>query len=290
MKRYFHIVVWIIAFCSGSPLLLVAQEVRISFDTEDFVSIGVYDCWEESPFRNGAQRLEGNVAVVDNCLQMRNNQTGLCSPDTVGNKMLAFQRSRYGSNVFGARVDLAEPFFTGDKTKYVHAFIHRPIGGRVMLVGLGKRTENTTQAPDTEQFWVFSTNTVAIGRWADAVFPVRTADGVEIHSLVVVPHSESPHELTEDFAVFIDEIEVNDDETPRVNSEDVSGMSAISSKSIVEVRTFEGEIRIRVVDGGQVVLSDASGRVFYMDSLIGEKSFCVPAGVYVVNGRKFVVP
>ena len=263
-------------------------EVSVSFETGDFASVGVYDRWEESPFRGGPQRLEGNVAVVRNHLQETDGATGVC-PNATG-RMLGFQRSRFGSNVFGARVDLAKPFATSDAVKYVHVFLHRPVAGRVMLVGLGRRSDDAGQPAETEQFWVFSADTVAVGRWADAVFPVRTADGVEVHSLVVVPYCESPHGLAEDFAVFIDEIVVNDDETPRVSCGDGSGVAPVSREEGLAVEADEGMIRLRAAEECRYVVCDGSGRVLHSGSLEGERSFRLDPGVYVVNGRKVAVP
>ena len=39
-------------------------QTTITFDSDDFAKIGVYDQWSESPFRTGA--LAGNAGVADN--------------------------------------------------------------------------------------------------------------------------------------------------------------------------------------------------------------------------------
>lgn len=183
-----------------------AQAQTVTFDTADYGAIGVYDTWEQSPFRNGA--LQGNVAVTANPLTAVDDRLGF-APDTTA-CVLGFQRSRYGSNTFGARVDLKQPFALTTTTRYVHVLIHKPKAGRSMLIGLGKRTDRPGQSPDVEQFWAFSTNTVGPGEWVDAVFPIKGAAGVEIHSLVVVPDCEPTHDLDADFLCYIDGIEVND--------------------------------------------------------------------------------
>ena len=67
--------------------------------------------------------------------------------------------------------------------------INRPMEGRVMLVGLGKRRDRAGQSQEVEQFWLKSTTPVPAGQWADAVFPIKSAEGVDIYSLVVVPHA-----------------------------------------------------------------------------------------------------
>ena len=49
----------------GLPLAAMAQTVKVDFeDASGYKSVGVYDTWEESPFRLGT--LKGNCAVVDN--------------------------------------------------------------------------------------------------------------------------------------------------------------------------------------------------------------------------------
>lgn len=131
-------------------------------------------------------------------------------------KMLALQRSRFGSNTFGARIDLTETFELNTTTKYVHVMIHKPEDGRVMLIGLGKRRERQDQSRETEQFWVFSSTKVGTNSWYDAVFPIRGNGGIDIHSLVVVVDAESPHARTTDFAAYIDEIVVNNNPAPRI--------------------------------------------------------------------------
>lgn len=160
-------------------------------------SVGVYDVWPESPFRTG--ELEGNTAMVK------------CGSGHV----IGAQRSRFGSNRFGVRVDLHKPLAVSPDTLYVHVFIHKPVAGRVMLVGLGSRRERKGQNPFAEQFWELSRTEVESSRWCDAVFAVRCAAGIDIRSLVIVPDCESPHRLTEDFLFYIDDIEVNSSSEPR---------------------------------------------------------------------------
>ena len=44
--------------------LTAKAQTTITFDAEDYKAIGVYDKWEESPFRTG--ELEGNAGVALN--------------------------------------------------------------------------------------------------------------------------------------------------------------------------------------------------------------------------------
>ena len=57
------------------------------------------------------------------------------------------------------------------------------------------------------------------GQWADAVFPIKGSDDVQLYSLILVPECESPHNATEDFLFYIDDIVVNDEIKPRHSAE-----------------------------------------------------------------------
>lgn len=189
-----------------------AQTVIGFEDSGQYKSIGVYDSWAQSPFRTGA--LQGNVQVVDNDqLNAPDAETGTVANATA--KLLAFQRSRFAGNLYGARIDLKTPIKLTPKKQYVHVMINKPKAGRVMLIGLGKRVDRPGQK-DTEQFCVLSNKTVTPGKWYDAVFAVSGAEGVDVTSLVVVPDCESTHNLSEDFAAYIDEIEVNTSAASRI--------------------------------------------------------------------------
>ncbi len=212
-----HTLYIIIAFVAAQ-LTAMAQKDLVLFDTKDYEAVGVYDAWENSPFRDG--RLEGNAAIVDNPYTDIDEFLGY-APNT-SPKVLAVQRSRYGSNQFGARIDLTEPFALSPTMQYVHVLIHRSVGGRVMLIGLGKHRESewSSQSKETEQLWVLSSSAVTPGKWADAVFAVQGVNGVDIYSLVVVPECESPHDRTDDFVAYIDQITLSSSSTPVVQYED----------------------------------------------------------------------
>lgn len=202
-----------IALLSFMPFAAFAQTTSIDFESaSSYKSLGVYDTWPESPFRTGT--LKGNVAVVSNHFtEQTDEKTG--EPVNPSSKILAVQRSRFGSNTFGARIDLDKTFALTPTVQYVHVMINKPVEGRVMLVGLGKRTERAGQSPETEQFWELSNNTVEPNKWADAVFSIKGASGIDIYSLVVVPDCESTHALSSDFAAYIDDIEINNDPSAR---------------------------------------------------------------------------
>ena len=223
------------------PLSVIAQTIDFESHT-GYKSIGVYDTWEESPFRTG--EMKGNAQVVDNFLKDGNKSS----------RVLGVQRSRFGSNTFGVRIDLDKPFEISPETKYVHVKIHKPVAGKVMLVGLGKRTERAGQSPETEQFWVFPDNEIVPDKWNDAVFAVRGNKGIEIHSLVVVPDCASPHNLKEDFAAYVDDIEITSDKTPRINLHDVIGSSSSADKSaFVTLHAGSRNGYITDIEGGELL-------------------------------------
>ena len=208
-------------FCTSLLHAQTTEEVRIDFENQNYKALGVYDTWLKSPFRSQnkqAAALEGNVQVVSNI--DKNYDEILKATPNASNNVLGFQRSRFGSNTFGARIDLKQPFSLTKETKYVHVMIHKPKAGRSMLIGLGKRTDRAGQSTDTEQFWELSTREVEPNKWVDAVFPVKGAGGIEIHSLVVVVDCEDTNGMTDDFLAYIDNIVVNNEAFTTTNRED----------------------------------------------------------------------
>lgn len=208
-------------FCTSLLHAQTTEEVRIDFENQNYKALGVYDTWLKSPFRSQnkqAAALEGNVQVVSNI--DKNYDEILKATPNASDNVLGFQRSRFGSNTFGVRIDLKQPFALTKETKYVHVMIHKPKAGRTMLIGLGKRTDRKGQSTDTEQFWELSTREVEPNKWVDAVFPVKGAGGIEIHSLVVVVDCEDTNGMKDDFLAYIDNIVVNNEAFTTTNRED----------------------------------------------------------------------
>lgn len=208
-------------FCTSLLHAQTTEEVRIDFENQNYKALGVYDTWLKSPFRSQntqAAVLEGNVQVVSNI--DKNYDEILKATPNASDNVLGFQRSRFGSNTFGARIDLKQPFALTKETKYVHVMIHKPKAGRTMLIGLGKRTDRKGQSVDTEQFWELSTREVEPNKWVDAVFPVKGAGGIEIHSLVVVVDCEDTNGMKDDFLAYVDNIVVNNEAFTTTNRED----------------------------------------------------------------------
>ena len=192
-------------------LLLYIYGVGATAQTLDFEStawraLGVYDTWEASPFRTG--QLAGNVAIVDDPHPT----------STTPNRVLALQRSRWGSNTFGARIDLSQPFSISPRPSYVQLRVLTPVAGRVMVVGLGKRRDRAHQSAEAEQFWVLTQAPIAAGSWQTVTLAFKGNAGVDIHSLVVVPHAESPHALAADFAAYIDDLCITDSDPQAANA------------------------------------------------------------------------
>lgn len=203
------------------PINLMAQTTKVDFeDAAGYKSVGVYDTWEESPFRTG--ELKGNAAVIDNFLPTTNDNGDVVNDSK---KIVGVQRSRFGSNTFGVRVDLNTPFDLTPEYIYVHVKMYKPLEGRVMLVGLGKRPDRAGQSNDVEQVWVYSSNSTVANQWFDAVFPIKACNGVQIHSLVIVPDVNSPQEMTSDYAAYIDDIEVNKSAKPRIKVASYYGLN-----------------------------------------------------------------
>ena len=186
------------------PLASMAQNTTIcDFESADsYKSVGVYDTWEHSPFRDGT--LKGNAQVVDNHLTDVDEALGFAPNESA--KILGVQRSRFGSNTFGALVELAQPFALTRATQYVHVKMYVPVDSKVMLIGLGNRDDRPWQSDKTEQFWSTPSSQVTANRWNDIVFAVSGADGITVRNLLVVVDRTSPHALAADYAAYVDDI------------------------------------------------------------------------------------
>ncbi len=199
-------------------LAVPAAAQTVTFDTDDYKAVSVYDSWAESPLRTG--RLAGNVQVIDNYL------AGEDAASNATPKIVGMQRSRYAGNLQGIRVDLKETFRLTKEERYVHVLVYRPVeDSRVMLITLGKRSERAGQESDVEQTWSLSRGKVGADGWYDAVFAIKgfssgneAEDGIDIYSLVVCPDVADRSSLAEDFACYIDQIEVNDSPKPRLRA------------------------------------------------------------------------
>lgn len=250
MKRYISAL--FVAMAATAPLSLPAQ-VSLDFETPGAVkSLSIYDCWEQSPFRTG--ELKGNFKVVDNPQPGVDPISGLIPNSSA--KVLGAQRSRFGSNTFGVRIDLATPFDFSTSRKYLHVNILRPVSGRMMVVGLGRRRDWADQPADVEQFWVLTRSNLIANSWCDAVFELEGPGGVDIHSLVIVPECESPHAATEDFLFYVDNITLSSSDTPTIKTPEPYAIRPEKNANTISTANYLGSISFTSSDGEQILPVD----------------------------------
>lgn len=210
--------------------LASSAQTTITFDSEDYKSISVYDKWEESPFRTGV--LTGNAGVTDNPDLSVDEVLGV-APNSTG-KVVALQRSRFGSNTFGVRIDLKEPIRVTKQMQYIHVMTYlkdKPADSRMMVIGLGKRIEESWnwQTGEEEQFWATTNINVAPkDGWQDVVVSFKgfsyskeenANSGIDIYSLVIVPDVRSPHADQNDWVAYFDEIVVDNNPDKRFSTD-----------------------------------------------------------------------
>ena len=211
--------------------LTAKAQTTITFDAEDYKAIGVYDKWEESPFRTG--ELEGNAGIALNPSTTPDEVLGV-APNS-SEKVVAFQRSRYGSNVYGVRIDLKEPIRVTKQLQYIHIMTYlkdKPAVSRMMVIGLGKRLEESWSGQskdDVEQFWSLTpANVEPKDGWQDIVVSFKgfsyskeenANSGIDLHSLVIVPDVRTPDEDAADWVAYFDEIVVDNNPNKRFSTE-----------------------------------------------------------------------
>ena len=210
--------------------LTSSAQTTITFDSEDYKSISVYDKWEESPFRKGI--LTGNAAVTENPDVSVDEVLGVAPNST--EKVVALQRSRFGSNTFGVRIDLKEPIRVTKQLQYIHVMAYlkdKPTDSRMMVIGLGKRIEESWnwQTGEEEQFWaVTNVNVAPKDGWQDIVVGFKgfsyskeenANSGIDIYSLVIVPDVRSPHADQNDWVAYFDEIVVDNNPDKRFSTD-----------------------------------------------------------------------
>lgn len=246
------------------PLAAGAQSI-IDFETTETqgASHSVFDTWEDSPFRTN--KLKGNVKIVNNPYKVVDEIT---QAGNTSEKVLAFQRSRYGSNTFGVRVGLNTPIQLTPQTQYVHVKMYTPKTGHIMLFALGRRNDRPDQTEDIVQVEANCISTVKANKWCDAVFAISSAPGVSIHSLLIAPDVQSTHNLDDDFAVYVDDIEVNNSSTPSIQY----GVYPLNfDKTAQSDRTgnrYTQGITLKSGDGVQTIaVPQKSNRLMYQDLL-----------------------
>lgn len=247
------------------PMAMQAQNQTIcDFETADsYKKVSVYDTWADSPFRTG--RLKGNAKVVNNHLNDTDITLGY-APNT-SSKILGVQRSRFGSNTFGALVELKEPLALKKQTQYVHIKMYAPKSSKVMLIGLGNRTDRTHQPKTTEQFWSVPRNQVEANKWCDIVFPISGANGINIYSLLVVVDRESPHALSTDYAAYIDDIILSTSSDPFFSSTPYP-INYETSTKITHAERYTTGITFKGSEGTQnIAVNQKTDKLLYHDKM-----------------------
>lgn len=255
------------------------SQLITDFETDAKIkSISIYDCWEESPFRTG--KLKGNFKIVDNPKKGVDEVTGLVHNGS--QKVLGAQRSIHGSNMCGVRIDFKEPIILPTNALAIHINMLRPVDGKLMLVGLGRRLDWDDQPEDVEQFWVPSWTEVIANSWCDAVFRVWTTGNIALHSIVVIPLCESPHNDEEGFLYYIDNIYIDTSLNPRIATPqryataiDKTKLSTDSTSYLSSI-DFESSVGTQTIEVGQ----EKTGAVY---------KYVEDAAIYAKPGEKIAV-
>ena len=279
-----------ILFSAALMFLSIASSAQttITFDSEDYKSISVYDKWEESPFRTEA--LSGNAAVTENPDASVDEIMGV-APNPTGN-VLALQRSRFGSNTFGVRIDLKEPIRMTKQLQYIHVMTYlkdKPANSRFMVIGLGKRVEDSWnwQTGEEEQFWATTnTNVVPKEGWQDVVVNFKgfsyskeenANSGIDIYSLVLVPDVRSPHADAADWVAYFDEIVIDNNPDKRFSTDKYA---LTYDKDATTTRTDRSLNSVGLVSSGVTYTSaTTSGKVYTDNTLVSV--FSAKAGTQV---------
>ena len=255
--------------------LTAKAQTTITFDTEDYKSVGVYDKWEESPFRTG--ELEGNAGIALNPSTTPDEVLGV-APNTT-EKVVAFQRSRYGSNVYGVRIDLKEPIRVTKQLQYVHVMTYlkdKPTASRMMVIGLGRRLEESWSGQagqDVEQFWSYTTTNVEPkDGWQDIVVSFKgfsysveenENSGIDLHALVIVPDVRTPDEDAADWVAYFDEIVVDGNPDKRFSTEQYA---LTYDKEAAMNRTDRALNKVGLTVGDKTYESAARSQKFYSNN------------------------
>ncbi len=268
--------------------LTASAQTKITFDSNDYKSISVYEQWEESPFRTGV--LEGNAAVADNPDTNVDEVLGVAPNST--SKVVALQRSRHAGNTFGVRIDLKEPIRVTKEYQYIHVMAYlkdKPADSRMMVMGLGKRIEDkwNWQTEDIEQFWALTTSDVkAKDGWQDIVVKFKgfsyskeenANSGIDIYSLVIVPDVRSPHADKSDWVAYFDEIVVDNNPEKRFSTDKYALSCAEDAKSTRNDRAING---VGLTAGGNSYSAKPAAGMVYSNNT-ASSVFSATAGAQV---------
>ena len=268
MKKILYSALALFTMCMSA-----SAQLTISFDSEDYKNIGVYDQWEESPFRTGA--LKGNAAVADNPSKVVDEVLGI-APNT-SDKVVAVQRSRHAGNAFGVRIDLKEPIRLTKELQYIHVMTYvkdKPADSRMMVMGLGKRVEESWswQSGEDEQFWAWTTAPIkAKDGWQDIVVSCKGFSyskeqnpdvGIDIYALVIVPDLRSPHADAADWVAYFDEIVIDNNPEKRFTTDKYA---LEFNPEAAPVRSDRGITKVGLNADGANKTASVSNKLVYND-------------------------
>ena len=252
--------------------LTAKAQTTITFDTEDYAGISVYDKWEESPFRTG--ELTGNAGVVLNPSTTPDEVLGIAPNST--EKVVGFQRSRYASNAYGVRIDLKKPIRVTKNLQYIHVMTYlkdKPANSRMMVMGLGKRIEASWSGQkndEVEQFWALTpANVQPKDGWQDIVVSFKgfsyskeenENSGIDIYALVIVPDLRTPDEDDADWVAYFDEIVVDNNPDKRFSTEQYA---LTYDQEATISRTDRALNKVGLTSGGKTYESAARSKKFY---------------------------
>lgn len=268
--------------------LTASAQTTITFDTDDYKKISVYDQWEQSPFRTGV--LKGNAAVANNPDTEVDAILGAAPNST--DKVVALQRSRHGSNTYGVRIDLKEPIRMTKQLQYIHVMTYlkdKPADSRMMVIGLGKRLEESWswQTGEDEQFWAITTSNVKPkAGWQDIVVSFKgfsyskeenANSGIDIYSLVIIPDVRSPHADEADWVAYFDEIIIDNNPEKRFS---IEKYALTYDADVAASRTDRKLNSVGLTVGNSTYSSTARTGKLYTDNLT-TSVFSVTAGTQV---------
>ena len=267
-----------------------SAQTAITFDSDDYKKISVYDSWEESPFRAEEPVIDFDAAVVANPDTEVDEILGT-APNATEN-VVKLRRSRYGSNTFGVRIDLKEPIRVTKTLQYIHIMAYlkdKPADSRMMVIGLGNRIEESWewQTGEDEQFWAITTTDIkAKEGWQDIVVKFKGfsyskeengSNGIDIYSLIIVPDVRSPHADKNDWIAYFDEIVIDDTPDKRFSTDKyalVCGENAVATRQDRQLKAVA-----LTVDGKEYVSATSGGKVYYNNTLNGVFPVTPGAGV-----------
>lgn len=136
-----------------------------------------------------------------------------------------------------------------------------------MLFALGKRADRADQSKDVVQVEANCISSIKANKWCDAVFAISSAPGVNIHSFLIIPDLQSTHNLAQDFAVYVDDIEVNNTSMPSIQY-GVYPTSYDKTTKKVQDRRYTSGVNFKSSDGQQSLSTNQqSDKLIFQDLL-----------------------